>query len=211
MPPTRRRLVPRHRRADDGEDETSIAGDVDEDSLSEGSAASLADDDADGEASDGSLDDDERHDPEPAASPIANTKHPSVKDKANRDAKEPEQAVTAFPATADNRATLNGIQAAASAEELHFDEASSEAAQPEVDTPEPQLNAPKGPRHETLAQRSRREHQEYIKERDANPAFVPNRGGFFLHDDRNSTAPSFNGRPSFRGRGRALDQGGHGA
>jgi hypothetical protein len=204
-------MVPRRRRADDGEDETSIAGDVDDDSLSEGSAASLVDDDADGEASDGSLDDDERHDTEPSASPTANTKHPSAKSQANTDTKEPEQSNTAFSATADNHAMLNGLQASASAEELHFDETPSEAAQPESDTPEPQVNAPRGPRHETLAQRSRREHQEYIKERDANPAFVPNRGGFFLHDDRTSTAPAFNSRPSFRGRGRGFDQGSHGA
>jgi hypothetical protein len=69
----------------------------------------------------------------------------------------------------------------------------------------PQLNAPKAPRNETLAQKSRREHQEYLRERNSNPAFVPNRGGFFLHDDRSSTVPTFNGRSHPRGRGRGFD------
>ncbi|KAF4979041.1 hypothetical protein F66182_17310, partial [Fusarium sp. NRRL 66182] len=41
-------------------------------------------------------------------------------------------------------------------------------------------------RRETFAERKRREHEEYIKARDENPAFVPTRGGFFLHDKRST-------------------------
>jgi hypothetical protein len=51
-------------------------------------------------------------------------------------------------------------------------------------------------------ERRRREHEEYKKKRDADPAFVPNRGAFFMHDHRHS-GPAANGfRPFGRGRGR---------
>ena len=53
-----------------------------------------------------------------------------------------------------------------------------------------------------MSDKRRREHEEYRKKRDADPAFVPNRGGFFMHDHR-SAAPGQNGfRPFGRGRGR---------
>ncbi|KAG0652263.1 hypothetical protein D0Z07_1168 [Hyphodiscus hymeniophilus] len=51
-------------------------------------------------------------------------------------------------------------------------------------------------------ERRRREHEEYKKKRDADPAFVPNRGAFFMHDHRHA-GPAANGfRPFGRGRGR---------
>lgn len=37
---------------------------------------------------------------------------------------------------------------------------------------------------ETLAERRRREHDEYRQKRDSDPSFVPNRGNFFMHDAR---------------------------
>lgn len=50
--------------------------------------------------------------------------------------------------------------------------------------------------------RRRREHEEYKQKRDADPAFVPNRGAFFMHDHRHA-GPAANGfRPFGRGRGR---------
>jgi CASC3/Barentsz eIF4AIII binding len=122
-----------------------------------------------------------------------------------------------LPSSADNEATLNGVKpmpATDGAGELHFDDPNVDNGQLETEPArptDPQAIAPKAPRNETPAQRSRREHQEYIRQRNSNPAFVPNRGGFFLHDDRSSTATSsFNGRPGPRGRGRGLDQGFHG-
>lgn len=215
MPPARRRLVPRRRRADEGEDESSVAGEVEEDSLSEGSAASLADDDGDAEASDGSLEDAGGNTTEPQPkSPTTNIKHPSVHKQANKGAEEIKGPATAFITSTENHVMLNGIQdSATDVAELHFDDAVSGAADPDRDpaaSADPQLNAPKAPRNETPAQRSRREHQEYLRQRDSNPAFVPNRGGFFLHDDRQSSVPSFNGRPAFRGRGRGYDAPTHG-
>lgn len=56
---------------------------------------------------------------------------------------------------------------------------------------------------ETPVERRRREHEDYKKQRDENPAFVPNRGAFFMHDHRHA-GPAANGfRPFGRpGRGR---------
>lgn len=55
---------------------------------------------------------------------------------------------------------------------------------------------------ETPLERRRREHEDYKKKRDEDPAFVPNRGAFFMHDHRHS-GPAANGfRPFGRGRGR---------
>ena len=61
-----------------------------------------------------------------------------------------------------------------------------------------QMDQPQELPHE----RRRREHEEYKKKRDADPAFVPNRGAFFMHDHRHA-GPAANGfRPFGRGRGR---------
>lgn len=61
---------------------------------------------------------------------------------------------------------------------------------------------------ETPVERRRREHEDYKKQRDENPAFVPNRGAFFMHDHRHA-GPAANGfRPFGRGRGRGERGGG---
>ena len=55
-------------------------------------------------------------------------------------------------------------------------------------------------RRETLHERRRREHEEYKKRRDADPAFVPNRGAFFMHDHRHQGGGSNGFRPFGRAR-----------
>lgn len=60
-------------------------------------------------------------------------------------------------------------------------------------------------------ERRRREHEEYRKKRDEDPAFVPNRGAFFMHDHRHA-GPAANGfRPFGRGAMRGGRGGGRGA
>lgn len=59
---------------------------------------------------------------------------------------------------------------------------------------------------EASFERRRREHEEYRKKRDEDPAFVPNRGAFFMHDHRHP-GPSANG---FRPFGRGALRGGRG-
>lgn len=61
-------------------------------------------------------------------------------------------------------------------------------------------NTPSRP--ETLQERKRREHEEYKKKRDSDPAFIPNRGVFYMHDQR-----SLAGQNGFRGYGRGKGRG----
>jgi CASC3/Barentsz eIF4AIII binding len=216
MPPSRRRLAPRRRRADDGEEEGSVVGDVEDDSLSEGSALSVAEEDADAEASDASLDEDRDNTGTSQTRVQKVSSKETVIEKPISFSKESGKLPPVSSSSADQDAMLNGLQASTAVEgveELHFDDsavADAEVISDRETAPGPQADAPKAPRNETLAQKSRREHQEYLKERDSNPAFVPNRGGFFLHDDRSSAVPTFSGRPYQRGRGRDIEPAFHG-
>tara|TARA_R110002060_G_scaffold49757_6_gene60678 strand:+ start:2251 stop:2907 length:657 start_codon:yes stop_codon:yes gene_type:complete len=82
-------------------------------------------------------------------------------------------------------------------EDLRDDE-EMQIPSPAVVNSNAQMDRPQELPHE----RRRREHEEYKKKRDADPAFVPNRGAFFMHDHRHS-GPAANGfRPFGRGRGR---------
>jgi len=109
---------------------------------------------------------------------------------------------TTFAASADTEAMLNGLKLDQSAEEgpaTDFDELDQGATEVKAaDTPTERSHASpvKG---ETLAERRRREHEEYKKKRDSDPTFIPNRGNFFMHDAR---APDQRGFTSYRGRGR---------
>ncbi|KAK6387634.1 hypothetical protein LTS17_000903 [Exophiala oligosperma] len=201
MPALRRKdlLSSRRRRPDEGEDDGSIAGDY-VDSSSEGSAVSDGDDEAEAEGSESSGDEHE--------SPKATVgKKTTITEHANQrsDLNEPQEPHPktngAFTTTAETQAILYGlgqVQDQQEMEQVHFDdlhardEAISEAS----------VTAPRAPRSETAAQRSFREHQEYIRQRNTNPAFVPNRGKFFLHDDRTSASNGALSRPFVRGRGR---------
>ena len=101
----------------------------------------------------------------------------------------------AFPALKDTEAMMNGLSiadAANDAEEVDF-----EAGEPTETAPA--VGPPSG-RPETLGDRRRREHEEYKKKRDSDPAFIPNRGAFFMHDSR--SAPGQNGFRPIGGRGR---------
>ena len=101
----------------------------------------------------------------------------------------------AFPALKDTEAMMNGLSiadAANDAEEVDF-----EAGEPTETAPA--VGPPSG-RPETLGDRRRREHEEYKKKRDSDPAFIPNRGAFFMHDSR--SAPGKNGFRPIGGRGR---------
>ena len=208
--PRRKNLIPSRRRLeDDEEEEESIAAGVEEDSLSEGSAISDADDDADAEGSDTS---------DLGTSKRSPTKRRNVVEKQldEADGKFDEPASTAknqplTAAMADTEAMMNGMKISAdvdAVEGIHFDDLGieGEAQRHQTSTG---LGQTSSERAKTLIERRRREHEEYKQKRDADPAFVPNRGGFFMHDHR-SAAPGQNGfRPSGRGRGRG--RGGFGA
>ncbi|KAL2009210.1 hypothetical protein VTN00DRAFT_7404 [Thermoascus crustaceus] len=193
----------RRRREDEGEDEGSIDGALEDDSLSEGSVVSNQDDDdADGEGSDASEDD-------TSVSPQADGSNGQVNGRVHEAEAQPEGRSASpgkrpFASTmSDTEAMMNGLKLsdrASEVAEIHFDDMKEEPDSQAGRTPS--APPPTESKRETFAERKRREHEEYIKERDENPAFVPTRGGFFLHDKR-STEPDTNGyRPSTKPKSR---------
>lgn len=170
---------------------------LEDDSLSEGSALSDADDDADAEGSEATdVDASERQD---SKTKVAANGHKEVARQSTKTIKKP-----LFVAAPDTEAMMNGLQISdntGEGEGVSFDDMTAQPSQP--------LSQSLGTTGDALStaidspgERRRREHDEYKKKRDADPAFVPNRGGFFMHDHR-SNAPGQNGfRPMIKGRGR---------
>ncbi|KIW11254.1 hypothetical protein PV08_10554 [Exophiala spinifera] len=201
MPALRRKdlLSRRRRRADEGEDDGSIAGDYD-DSSSEDSAVSDGDDEAEAEGSESSGDE---HEPTKSAAgrKAIITEQENQRSAVNIPQESDATSNGAFTTSAETQAMLHGLgrqQHPEEMEQVDFDDlhAGDDAAS------ESAAAAPRATRNETPAQRSLREHQEYIQQRNTNPAFVPNRGKFFLHDDRTAASNGALSRPLFRGRGR---------
>lgn len=204
----RKNIVPsRRRRDEDDEEEGSQAGDVDDDSLSEGSAPTNPDDDADAEASDNSDEAVSRNKHEPQINEGPKDATADAKSTAGLHPSTSTQ--SPFPATTDTAAMMNGLKVSEKAvdvAELNFDDMDPESTTISANGVKA---ASKPPRRETPAEKKRREHEDYLKEKAENPAFVPTRGGFFLHDDRSSGSGlgghrSLNTRGRGRGRGEAL-------
>jgi len=217
-PSTRRRKFIGHRRRveDDGEEDGGHdALDLDDDSLTEGSIGSDDNDPADG--SDTSNIDEASPTPLNAAKPAtAATGNGVVKppqqprnSQAAADVVVPSGGApeAVKPATVtDTDIMLNGLSLSdqtGPAQEMNFDDVqksppvkdSAPIIVSSASAPQPQ---PRGP----LNERRRREHEEYRRKRDEDPAFVPNRGAFFMHDHRHA-GPAANGfRPFPRGGAR---------
>jgi hypothetical protein len=186
-PHRRRNLVASRRRVDDeGEDEEgSLVGDVDDDSLSEGSVITNPEDDADGEGSGTS--EDEALSPKEPIKVNGHTNGLATESKGSESVKPAMSAKGAFAVAAtDTDAMMNG---------LRIDDTAATTSKAKSPTPPAEDG-----RQETLGERRRREHEEYKKKRDTDPAFVPNRGGFFMHDSRSAESGSNGFRPPIRGR-----------
>ena len=186
---------------DDGEEEGSVAAGGEEDSLSEGSGISDAEDDADAEGSDGS--------DTGSLAPQA-TSAVAVANGYGGKPSDPGPQSTAVsskpPLTAtmdDTEAMMNGLRFSGEVEDegTNFEDLGDQT-EPLASQDAQALNHAESTTTDSLGERRRREHEDYKKKRDADPAFVPNRGGFFMHDHR-SAAPGQNGfRPFGKGRGR---------
>jgi hypothetical protein len=196
----------RRRVEDEGDEEEALdAGDLDDDSLSEGSLT----------------DDDDLHEGDEVSTlggpaPIESADLPRMNGNGQRQTKAPKVVTTNGGAAeglkkplkngmGDMDMMLNGLKISdhngdvegVQYEDLREDEELL-VPSPAVVKSTAQMDQPQEPPHE----RRRREHEEYKKKRDADPAFVPNRGAFFMHDHRHS-GPAANGfRPFGRGRGR---------
>ena len=186
-----------------------------DDSQSEGSGLSEPVDDEEGDGSSlgdaggaqrGSGDA-AQEEPEAAASGSRQKKARKPRKKASKKSKEstetPQpQPQTSFKATTDTDAMMNGLkisdQDEAQEETIHFESAGQNGSATAAPTATNGHNV-------TPAERQRREHEDYKKKRDSDPAFIPNRGNFFMHDTRgqpNGQAPPPRGVWQAKGRGR---------
>jgi hypothetical protein len=198
--------IARRRRLDD-EDESKSVATLADDSQSDVSVPSDVDENGDADNSDLSEVDSA---PSLTAGKAKRKANGAQNAKAHSDIgsrREPSPPIArsdaAFPALKETEMMLNGLQLAdesKGAEAVDFETSISEAdAAPAVGGPG---------RQETPGERRRREHEEYKKKRDADPAFIPNRGAFFMHDQR--SAPAQNGFRPVGGRGRGRGGGGIG-
>lgn len=198
MAPHRRHIGAsrRKRRDDDGEDEGSLAGEVEDDSLSEGSADSHQDEeDADGEGS-------ESGDDTTATAEVDKVNGGQVNGRELNQREGRSSASLGKPGlkttVSDTEAMLNGLKIfGETGEEVSFEEVEEEREDHPGRTPSA---PPSEPKRESLAARKRREHEKFAREREQNPALVPTRGRFFLHDKRTNEAG--NGRTSNKGKSR---------
>lgn len=179
---------------DEGDDDgRTEAPDVDDDSLTEGS---ISDDDAGQDSDTSNADEASPTSPHGAAktSP-ARTSGNGVIPDANGNTKK----------ISDTDMMLHGLSADdknAPSQELHFDEVA--VSPPKSPSAPVVVSSASAMRQQPGAQveRRRQEHEDYKRRREEDPAFVPNRGSFFMHDHRHP-GPAGNGfRPFGRGRGR---------
>ncbi|KAK4556677.1 hypothetical protein LTR86_006248 [Recurvomyces mirabilis] len=115
-----------------------------------------------------------------------------------------EPSTSEFKPMADTEAMMNGLRIEEGAKDQEVVDFETMERQ---ETPSTVPTKPRGQNGsaETPVQRQRREHEEYRKKRDADPAFVPNRGNFFMHDTRgqqNGQPPTMMRGGGFMGRGR---------
>jgi hypothetical protein len=202
---TKRRL--RRRREEDTEDNDSVVQRID-DSHSEGSLPS----DDDGDADDSDLSEAERPG---SLSPEDQATKSNGAVKAQDSQQEAVAAALpavggnegSFARSTDTEAMMNGLKISGDTpqgEAMDFEGAPGPAV---VSSDVAILLDGVLRRQENFAERKRREHEEYKKKRDADPAFIPTRGAFFMHDSRHAQAQ--NGvRLLGRGRGRGAVVGG---
>jgi hypothetical protein len=209
MAPRRRRMIGHRRRIEDeGEDEAGQEGlEVEDDSMSDGSLGSDDDDQAN-DSDTSNVDEVSPTSPLAQKSSVngavkAGSRHAQ---QADSDAQRSSPTKTAVPATSDTDFMMNNLSIAGTAgqeEAVEFEEA--DASPTKSSAPIIVSSSSAQAAQEPLVERRRREHEEYRKKRDEDPAFVPNRGAFFMHDHRHA-GPAGNGfrpfgRPSRSGRG----------
>ncbi|KAI1336806.1 hypothetical protein F5Y15DRAFT_195560 [Xylariaceae sp. FL0016] len=209
--PVRRRKLIGHRRRveDEGEDEGGPDQlDIDDDSLTDGSMAS---DDLDPADDSDTSNVDETSPTAPAVKKIS-ARH----SKSNGKPKSESRSATSSGAAkiskfnqdslTDTQFMMNGLSISdkdATVQELVLEDATKSSTAKSSAPIVVSSNSVTG--DIPPGDRRRREHDDYRRKRDEDPAFVPNRGAFFMHDHRHA-GPSANGFRPFgrgpRGRGR---------
>lgn len=195
----------RRRVEDEGDEEGGLDADLDDESSSEGSILTdleAEDEDEAGKRETASAPSPEKTKVNGVAKRESADGNPKV---ANGVSEVPSKLTNGTNGTTDMDMMLNGLNISdqnGNAEGVQYEDLRDD---PDIQEPSPvvvkstaHMDQPQELPHE----RRRREHEEYRKKRDADPAFVPNRGAFFMHDHRHS-GPAANGfRPFGRGRGR---------
>jgi CASC3/Barentsz eIF4AIII binding len=198
----RKDLLQQRRRArSDGDDEGSVINEPFDDSASEASLPSDADDEADADYSDLSEGD-------VPATPGSDIRRAKVKTmtkprSANQiSSKEPipikkSKSQGAFQPVKDTQVMLNGLTISDNTEKsepLDFDSAEKESDRQSKESAKP--------KPETTSDKKIRDNEEYKRRLESDPAFIPTRGAFFMHDHRHNS-PGHNGFRAMRGgRGR---------
>lgn len=210
----RRNLLRGRRRLEDEGEEDDL--DVGNESGSEASALTDADIQSDVDESDLS-DTDDRKSLQPENNQVRGENHTEVnKNSPVKDAKKVDVALPppaietttapAFHATADTLVMLNGFtpdEKGDSQEIVEFEEAPPPAPDPQQHVqPEHSAKGAGEMNHETIYQRRAREREEYKAKKEMDPAFVPSRGGFFMHDQRDNNYDQSRIASLARGRGR---------
>lgn len=160
------------------------------------------DDDADAETSDGS--EDEASTSTPRGDQVNGSEvNGRVPQPGQRSERTSPSKQGKNPTVSDTEAMLNGLQLSgdnSQVAEVHFDNMKGEQpGQQEGGTPS---GPPTESKRESFAEKKRREHDRYVKERDKNPAFVPTRGSFFLHDKRSTEPGTNSSRPPNKSKSR---------
>ena len=229
MPARKRENLLRWKRRvdEDGEDDGSVVAELPDDSQSDESGLSDEDDADNSDLSDSDNDDSAVANGQTLGQAKSVSQFSgavgtvrSHESKATNIARSPTSAKMAgisvdnavFATEADTEAMMNGMDVKLQAHRdngLNFetlDENSRFEAPKESMTAPAKANLSHGQtqrsgKAETPTERRRREHEEYKKKRDSDPAFIPNRGAFFMHDHR-SLPGSVGYRASTRARGR---------
>lgn len=199
---SRRTLGHRRRVEDEGDDDggPETLDHLDDDSVTEGSVVSDENDHAD-DSDTSNVDEASPTSPVLKKASRRGASKPDARRDAAADAPQSKSQLTSEVAEIETQ--LNGMTVSDG----------SKPAQEDVAAPAP--TKPTGPvvvsstsvqSQEAPFERRRREHEEYRKKRDEDPAFVPNRGAFFMHDHRHA-GPAANG---FRPFGRGALRGGRG-
>lgn len=209
---SRRKNLPVSRRRGKKEDEDEELG-AEEDSYTDDSE--ISDDDA---ATEGSITDEEGDDVDEVEA--ADTVVANGETRMNGNGKVPaggkgKEGKAVRHVKGDTDVMLNGIRGADDAVEVDFADmgeddtekrppppkkAKDEAADLETEEVEKEQEAEERPAEKSQG-KGRGDHEDYKKRRDADPTFVPNRGGFYLHDHRHGDGG--NGfRPFARGGAR---------
>ena len=200
----RKNLAVTRRRVEDEGDEEGVldAGDLDDDSSSEGSIISEGGDAHEGDEIGG---DGLKSAASPVLSRINGNAQPPPKGEKGKPSVVPGSKQPLANGTTDMGMMLNGLKLSdqpGSAEEVQYEDLRDDA---DIAEPSPIVvnsTAHMDRSQELPHERRQREHEDYKKKRDADPAFVPNRGAFFMHDHRHAGPAANVFRPFGRGRGR---------